>query len=182
MQTHEERFQHLERQLEQTNRRLLVTGAILGAVLLGIGVVAWTVPENRIDRASQKVVEADTLRTHHLVLEGAGGIRRVRLTTTPDSGSELMLFDEHGNPRALLASYKAGPILMLFGENGETRGIFGQAEEVGTRLKIYDRAGTARATVGAVGTKTSDGREISYPESTVLLYDAEGAVTWSAPR
>lgn len=39
-----------------------------------------------------------------------------------------------------------------------------------------------RASVGAVSTRPPDGRTISYPESSLLLHDAEGVVSWSAPR
>ena len=49
-------------------------------------------------------------------------------------------------------------------------------------MALYNAAGQNRATLGVTRGQTHDGKTITYPESSLLLYGADGKVTvWSAP-
>ena len=49
------------------------------------------------------------------------------------------------------------------------------------RLTFFDESGKGRLTLGVDRTKTPGGKTVSYPESSILLFNPEGNVSWSAP-
>lgn len=51
----------------------------------------------------------------------------------------------------------------------------------GPGLGLWDAKRTTPASLGASQTKIRDGKTISYPESTLLLFDAEGEMLWRTP-
>lgn len=76
--------------------------------------------------------------------------------------------------------FKGGPVLDLYDENGKARvGLFMGKD--GPALELCDAAEMGRATLGAARGKTPDGKTITYPESSLLLYRPDGKVIWSAP-
>jgi hypothetical protein len=81
---------------------------------------------------------------------------------------------------AILAAGKDGPGLCLSDKNGQERASL-VMREGGPELRVSDEKGNARATVGVTHAKTLDGRMITYPESSILLYGTDSKVIWHAP-
>lgn len=115
-----------------------------------------------------------------LTLADENGKIRAMLVVTKD-GPRLALWDENDKIRAMLNVTKLGPHLALWDENDKLRAWL-DVDKDGPRLTLRDEKGTGRASLGASQTKTRDGKTITYPESTLLLCDAEGKVLWVAPR
>ena len=51
----------------------------------------------------------------------------------------------------------------------------------GPILEVLDENGKLRAKMGATLFVSPDGRRTIYPESSLLLFGADGKVIWSAP-
>jgi hypothetical protein len=96
-------------------------------------------------------------------------------------GPSLSLVDENGESRAFLSVLKDGPALSLVDENGESRAFLSVLKD-GPALGLADKNGKTRATLGISKTTTPDGKVISYPESSLLLWDPNEKVIWMAPR
>jgi len=95
-------------------------------------------------------------------------------------GPVLVLRDENGTLRAALSAAKDGPVLGLGDENGTPRAALVVGKD-GPVLSLYDAGGQGRANLGAASTKMPDGNTITYPESSMLLFGADGKAIWSAP-
>jgi len=79
------------------------------------------------------------------------GVKQVR-------AKRFVVEDENGNGRGILAVTKEGPTLALFDKNGKSRVLLGTGQ-----------------------TTTVDGTVISYPESSLILFGADGRGVWQAP-
>jgi hypothetical protein len=124
-----------------------------------------------------------------LYLFGASGKDHANLTTNT-SGASLSLSDENGTYTAALAAHEGGMGLNLIGrENLLNAAAAGRLPAItrlnvdkdGAVLNLSDKNGMIRAALGRTETKTPDGRAITYPESSLLLFNPEGKVTWQAP-
>jgi DNA-directed RNA polymerase subunit RPC12/RpoP len=134
-------------------------------------------------------------------LQDENGKPRAGLAVLKD-GPELHLCDEQGKTQALLRSDKDGPWLNLYGENGKSRAVLSALKDGpgvgltdaddhvrvglsvradGPRLGLLDEKGMLRAQMGVTETVSPDGKTTTYPESSVLLFGADGKVRWSAP-
>jgi hypothetical protein len=97
------------------------------------------------------------------------------------NGSTLFLADENKKLRASLAEDVDGPRLCLRDENGKLR-VALTATVDGPMLDLSDKNGNTRARLGINKTTTPGGKVITYPESSLLLFDANDKVIWEAPR
>ena len=57
-----------------------------------------------------------------------------------------------------------------------------RADKNGPALLLSDEKSAVRAMLGASATVTPDGKPISYPESSILLYGPGRKIIWQAPR
>lgn len=113
-----------------------------------------------------------------LTLSDENGKLRAALTAEKD-GPRLALYDENGEVRAGLAAVKEGTGLYLY-ENGKVRAALVTGKHR-PGLPLYDENGKLRATLGSSRTETKDGKVITYPESSLLLFKPDGTVLWQAP-
>jgi len=201
--TTEERLENLEKELARAKRR---NRLLLAAVMLGAGAVilaaAWIGTPEKV--LAENAAKAPTiLRANGFILEDENGKSHAIMSATKD-GPALWMFDENGVPRAGLSllkdeprlalfdkngkvrasllALKAGPGLALFDENGKTRAeltTMGKGKDM-PGLILYDENGKVRASLGADQTETPDGRKITYPESSMRLFNPEGKVIWAA--
>ena len=139
--TLEERIENLELELERTRRQRRVTWG-LAAVVIVLG-VAVIYPQGNIAAKSDFTPEI-----------------RAR---------QIVLVDENGKPRCILAMGKEGPGLAMNDEKGEPRAVL-DADKNGSGLALYDETGNPR--VGLFVGK--DG-----PKLTLL--DKKGKEHWSTP-
>jgi hypothetical protein len=95
-------------------------------------------------------------------------------------GPVLALTDEKGNPRAVLGVNKYGPALGLYDADGRVRAGL-NALQAGPGLDLLDENGKVRASLGTGSATTTDGTKITYPESSIRLFNAEAKVIWLAP-
>jgi len=137
-----------------------------------------------------------------LVLANENGKTGASLSVDKD-GPRLVLNDENGKPGAWLGVEEDGPALSLMDENGKTGASLSVSKEGmglvltnengkpgaslavlkdGPGLELYDENGKTRAQLRTGQTTTADGRVISYPESSLILFGADGKVIWSAPQ
>ncbi len=72
-------------------------------------------------------------------------------------------------------------MLGLRDENGKARVGLGVGK-YGPGLALFDENGKPRAALGANQTTTPDGKLITYPESSLLLFKPDGKVLWQAPQ
>jgi hypothetical protein len=83
----------------------------------------------------------------------------VRLSTSKEDGASLGLRDEAGRTRINLGSTTDGP-----------------------NLSLADEAGKFRAVLGCTSTENPmDGTVMKWPESSLLLFDKDGKVSWGTP-
>jgi len=78
--------------------------------------------------------------------------------TVSKNGPVVALLDENDNERTVLVVLKEGPALMLLDENGKTCALLGTGQIM-----------------------TPDGKVISYPKSSLILFGADGKEVWSGP-
>jgi len=178
--TTEERLEKLERELGSAKRRnrWLVTAVALTVAGLSLG---WTLT-TAIPAARAKGVAAvpKTVRAREFVLVDERGTMRAML----GMGGEpvLILADEKGLTRAMLTvNANGGGSLFLHDKNNRTR-IGLSAGEKGSMLFLNDENENHRAVFGVAETVTLDGKTITYPESSLLLFGPDGKVIWQAPE
>ena len=185
--TTEERLEKLERELTETKalaaRRPDVRRgwllAVVGVAVVGLG-LAWTLAKTTATAQAQAAgAVPKTIRANEFILEDADGKRRAWLGVDKD-GPGLHLLDENGKPRAVLTVTKDGPGLNLYDEKGNGRAALGVLKD-GAALALFDEKGKGRTTLGVNQTVTPDGKTITYPESSLLLFDEKGKRIWSAP-
>ncbi|NIA08179.1 MAG: hypothetical protein GWP14_11195 [Actinobacteria bacterium] len=96
-----------------------------------------------------------------------------------EKGMGLGMFAEQGNSLTL-AVIKDGPGLNLVDENGGIR-VALCLDKDRPMLDLRDENGKSRAVLGSGRTTAPDGKIISYPESSLLLFGPEGKIIWQAP-
>ena len=161
--TLEERIQKLELELRHTKRqRRLTWGFAAAAIML---VVAMLCPRGNIAAQGNAAPE---IRTRQIVL-----------------------VDENGKPRCIIAMGKEGPGLAMNDENGEIRSLF-KIDTDRARLSLYDEKGEPRAVLDA--DKNGSGLAL-YDENgnplaglfvgkdgpKMTLFDNKGKEQWSTP-
>jgi hypothetical protein len=110
----------------------------------------------------------------------ANGTIRASLSVTAD-GPALCLDDAAGKIRTMLNVNAAGPTLFLYDAASKTRAALTVNADGGPTLFLYDVAGKGRATLGTEKFIMPDGKTITYPESSLLLFGPDGRVLWQAP-
>jgi hypothetical protein len=175
--TIEERLEKLERELSRAKfrNRWLLAGVGLA---VGIGLVAWAFGPTAALAQSTRAALTE-VRANSFILEDENGKVRAMLITTKD-GPRLSLLDENGKPRAGLGVSKDGPSLSLYDENGKDRAGMAMTKD-GPKLGLFDENGVRRTMLGAASTVTPEGKTITYPESSLLLFSPDGKTIWSAP-
>ncbi len=108
----------------------------------------------------------------HPVAAGAA-VKEVR-------ANRFVLVDENGRTGAMLSVDTDGPRLRLFDEQGRLRINLAVVKD-GPRLHLTDKNGKPRAQLGVGRTVSPDGREITYPESSLRLFGPDQTVVWHAP-
>lgn len=104
---------------------------------------------------------------------------------------QIVLVDENGMPRSILAMGKEGPGLALSDENGEMRSIL-RIDREGVRLSLYDEKGEPRAVLSvekngaglALYDDTSKPRAglfMGKEGPQLTLFDRKGKEHWSTP-
>jgi len=106
-------------------------------------------------------------------------------------GPGLALYDEKGNQCASLAESKDATMLVLSNEKDVTMlvlsnekhkpGIILSVHKDGSGVRLYDENDRTRALLGTGQAMTPDGKVISYPKSSLILFGADGNEIWSAP-
>ena len=132
--TLEERIENLELELERTRRQRRVTWG-LAAVVIVLGLV---------------------------VLCPGGNIAAQSNTAPEIRARQIVLVDENGKPRCIIAMGKEGPGLALSDDNGEMRSIF-RLDAEGVRLSLYGEKGAPRAVL-----------DVDKDGSGLALYDENG--------
>ena len=209
--TTEERLETLEKELtraKRRNRRLLaVVGLAAGAFALvwivpgtdTARAVAGAGTANRVEAQGSGVpavihagqfvlVDASDKRRAALGVSTIGpalylfdenGKTRVKLVVATD-GPSLTLLDENGKQRAQLGVFKHRPGLTLLDENGKIRAELG-VSKVGPALNLWDENSRRCAKLGAMQAETPEGKIITYPELSLVLFGADGKVIWKTP-
>jgi hypothetical protein len=99
--------------------------------------------------------------------------------TAHNNAAALTLNDADGKTRVSLNVIKEGPSLFLSGADEKPR-VSLLAMKDGPGLRLFDADGTIRAVLGTTQTDTPDGKVISYPESSLFLFNPDGKVRWQA--
>ncbi len=131
--------------------------------------------ETAMERFSLDVTEFGPV----LRMRGERNELRAHLTVT-EYGTIFRMRDEKGELRASPRMRDEGPGLWMHDEKRDLRVALGIVEGR-PRLSILDEKGEVRCAIGASNIATDDGRRIMYPESSILLFDADGGVVWEAP-
>ena len=161
--TLEERIQKLELELRGTKSQKRMTLGLMAVLLILAMVVVY--PRGDIAAKSDFTPE---IRTRQVVL-----------------------VDENGKPRCILAMGKEGPGLALSDENGEMRSIL-RIDTDGARLSLYDDKGEPRAVLDAVkdgsglalydqNGKSRAGFFVGTEGPKLTLFDSNGKEQWSTP-
>lgn len=95
-------------------------------------------------------------------------------------GASINLRDEKSQPRATLNVSEDGPHLYLFDQKGAIRAMQ-RVNQEGPALNLCDESGKIRAILGACTLRAPDGKGLVYPESSLLLFGADGQVRWQTP-
>jgi hypothetical protein len=197
--TIEERLANVEQELGRAKRRnRLLLGAIL---LVAGGLIIPAVFETTAFRArAQATGTAKEIHANAFILEDQNGKTRARLfadrygpeliladengksrvrLTVDEFNATLVLSDENGKPRAQLDADNDGATLGLSDENGKSHASLSMFND-GPVLTLYDEKGNARLVAGMTHTLMPDGKTITYPESSLVLFGPDGKVIWSA--
>jgi hypothetical protein len=162
------------KRLKRHNRWLL--GAI---VLVAGGLIVPLLFETTAFRArAQSGGTAKEIRARSFILEDENGKSRAALLASKD-GAGLALYDKNGELLAALGVIKDRPTLALYDEKGKIRAYLA-ADEDGPLLVLRDENGKIRFVAGKTKVVTSDGTTFEYPESSLILFEPDGKVVWSA--
>lgn len=175
--TIEERLEKLEKELNRANRRncRLLAGMTL---CLALAAFPWIfTPQTLL--AQYSVQRPKVIRAAGFVVEDEAGKARATLTVS-NEGSLLGLSDEQGNIRAMLRVDKDGPLLELRDEKSKPRAQQ-RVNKEGPELSLRDEHYRIRATLGATTVTTVDGKQTSWPESSLLLFGPDGKICWQTP-
>jgi hypothetical protein len=197
--TTEERLEKLEGELgRQKRRNRLLLWSVLG--LAGILIIPLFFETTAFRARAQSAGVAKEIHAKSFILEDENGNMRAELTMGV-SGSGLTLYNENGLPliilaankglpslslsdeklrlRALLVAGNQGGNLQLLDENQHSRILLGVLKR-GPSLLLYDEKGNERFKAGMAETVSPEGKTITYPESSLILFGPDGRVIWSA--
>lgn len=108
------------------------------------------------------------------------GTSQMTLAST-ESGCNLWLYYADGKERAVLGGTSVGTGLLLSDRSGAKR-VSLAARDDGPNLDFYDANGVGRLTLGSAKLEERQlGEAIVRSSSSMLLFDKEGKVIWSAP-
>ena len=168
----------------------LIAGAIGGGVA---GKVFWRRAQAPEDLELKKVIVANEI---HLV-DHAGKARWVLAFSKEGEPSVTFVNKEGWAPMAMgvnrngfpflnmiLQPHKGGgPSLTLMDSKMKNRAVLGLWEDGEPYLTLLDRNGQARATLGSTDLKHPlTGAHLRRPCSSLVLFDEEGKIIWSAPQ
>ena len=174
--TTDERIEKMERQLVRMrwfNRCLIV------CIILALGGwCGWKTFGPQKTKQTWTMVREDTIRARKVIIEDEKGRNRILLSAKTDAA--IVLVDEDQKICATLGSQEEGPSLGLYDENGNIRANLRLTKD-GPLLGLIDENGKLRVQLGKGQTKAPDGKVISYPESSLNLFGADGKVIWAAP-
>ena len=137
---------------------------------------------------SMYVIREDLELLSGLPGQAAADQRTARGDRPPEGPSALSGADGQGRPfrvqhsLAMLFAYKGNPALNLFDENRYPPPAMLRADKTARRYSCPTKKSAVRAMLGASATVTPDGKPISYPESSILLYGPGRKIIWQAPR
>ena len=96
----------------------------------------------------------------------------------------LWLLDAKGEARASLAVLADGsPSLWLSDADGKTRAHLGMDADGSSYIEICDKDGKTRAALGVTNLEvTKTGATEKTAPSSLVLFDRDGKVIWSAPK
>ena len=168
----------------------LVAGVIGGALSSKI---LWRQAQTPEDLALKKVIVANEI---HLVDEhGKGrwvlafskdGEPSVTFVNKDGWAPMAMGVNRHGFPffNMILQPRKGGgPSLTLMDGRMKNRAVLGLWEDGEPYLTLLDRNGQERATLGSTDLRDSlTGSSVRRPCSSLVLFDEEGKIIWSAPQ
>jgi len=97
-----------------------------------------------------------------------------------DHGPGLLFADTKGKVRSELTMFNDKPRLRFEDEKGNGRVQLSLRSD-GPRLSLYGKNKKCRAVLGSTRADNSDGKIVTYPESSLLLFDPNGEVIWQAP-
>lgn len=95
------------------------------------------------------------------------------------NGPGLSLTYKSGNAGVWLYATDIGPGLDLNDYNGESRASLG-VDRLGPTLTLKDEKGMPRLKAGRAELTAPDGKTFGYPESSLILFGADGKVIWRA--
>jgi len=96
------------------------------------------------------------------------------------AGPSIDLTDSKGVSRANLTVVKEVSGLYISDENGTHRAALDYSEH-GPALDLIDVKGKIRASLGAGMMESSDGKRLTYPESSLYFFGPDGKLRWTAP-
>jgi hypothetical protein len=170
----DERMKKMEGQLARIR---WINRCFIACIVLGLGV--WFIlktfgPETAWAQSGEKVIRATKF-----VLEDENGKTRAILGMVKDRPM-LRLLDENYKAAVPLAAVKEGPVLLLYDEDENPRAGMSVHKD-GSGVRLYDENDRTRALLGTGQAMTPDGKVISYPKSSLILFGADGNEIWSAP-
>jgi len=182
--TIKERLENMERELGRVKRR---NNLLLGAILILVGgLTAAGVFRTKVTPAQTQgagtanVIHARSIFTKSIFIDDEKGVTRATLNLDI-AGPSLMLCDETGRGRVIMAVIAGTPWLSLSDEKGVTRALLRVGSE-GPTLELHDENGKIRFSAGKTKLLSPDGKIIEYPESSLILFGPDGKVIWSAIR
>lgn len=116
------------------------------------------------------------------ILSKSGNIRS-SLTVLANDTTALHLYDRTEKARAVLAVGADGtPSFSLFGKDKDGSVVLGVDNGGVSGVTLSDRRGIARAVLGSISLETGrTGVVEKRPESSLVLFDKDGKLVWSAP-
>ena len=175
---------------------------IHGAIGLNTRIAQRVVEPHDEVKQIADVFTTKTLKANQIFLNDEKGNNRAMLSVIEGVPS-IILFDKKDNARAMLALPNGdypGLFLMdekrnniaslLITENGPSISLSDNNEKIrseivvledGPQMHLFDEMGKIRAELGRGKTVSPDGKETTYPESSLLLFGADGKVRWTAP-
>ncbi len=103
------------------------------------------------------------------------GTIRVQLAYAGLLGARLNFRDRKGNTHAAIDAFPEGQTFFTMkDDNNKDRVEFSLSKQSPPCLVLRDEAGKDRAILGGRQLKFTDGRVVTYPESSLLLFDPEG--------
>ena len=156
--TTDERLLRLERELSKVRRICLLLFLLL---LAGLMSVLWPY----LTRSRYKEIRAQAF-----VVEDADGRKRGEFNST----GSLNLMGESGS--VVLTTF--GTSMLSIGSH-EAQALLTVSENAS--LELRDEMGKPRAVLGSTRTVTPDGRQITEPVSSLLLFAPDGKVIYQAP-